>query len=74
MGSATSEELLENDFHDKQGQKRHQHAPPHAENRALVLLFEVALDEFLEEEFMLPEGLDHRSVTALHLDYGQNRP
>lgn len=48
----SAEELGEHQAHDQQGQKRRQNAPPHAQHRALVLLLEVALDEFLEEELV----------------------
>ena len=49
-----AEELPEHDLHDKQHEKRRKHAPPHAKNRTLVLLLEVALDQLLEQELMLP--------------------
>ena len=59
VGGGASEELGEYHFHDQQRQQRGQNAPGHAQDCALVLLFEVAFDQFLEEELVSFEFLDH---------------
>lgn len=46
------EELREDQPHDQKGQQRGEHAPGHTQRSALVFLFEVPLDQFLEEELV----------------------
>ena len=48
----SAEKLLEDDFHHQPHQKRRKHAPTHAEDRAFVLLLEVSLYKFLEQELV----------------------
>ena len=52
VGHVMPEELREDQPHDQQGQQRGEHAPGHAQHRALIFLFEVPLDQFLEEELV----------------------
>ena len=61
MGGSASEELGEYHFHDQQRQQRGQNAPGHAQDCALVLLFEVAFDQFLEEELVAAYFLKHNT-------------
>ena len=70
MLHARPEELGEDDAHDQQRQQGTEHAPQHAENRALVLLLEVARDELTEQETVLAQRLNRRVLphgTPLHL-------
>lgn len=53
MLHVAAEKLREHQPHHQQRQQRGQNAPSHAQHRTLVLLLEVALDQFLEEELVL---------------------
>jgi len=59
VGHGPAKKLRKDQPHDQQGQQRRQHAPGHAKDGALVFLFEVALDQFLEEELVALKLLKH---------------
>jgi len=65
VGHIPAKKLREDQPHDQQSQQRGQHAPGHAQNRALVFLFEITLDQFLEEEAVLKQFLEHRRYLYL---------
>lgn len=53
MIHGSAEELREHQLHHQQGQERRENAPPHAQHGALVLLLEVAFDEFFKQKSVL---------------------
>lgn len=55
-----AEELGEDDLHDKQGEQGIKHTPKHAEHRTLVLGFEIARHQLLEEKLVLFKTLKHQ--------------
>ena len=59
---AAAKKLRKNQPHDQKRQQRRQHAPGHAQHRALVFLLEVAFDQFFKEELVGFEGLDHKNL------------
>ena len=60
-----TEELGEDDLHNKQREQRVEHAPKHAEHCALVLGLEVARNEFFEEKLVFFHFLKHRTPRKL---------
>lgn len=50
--NAVPEKLRKDQFHDQQRQKRAENAPGHPQDRALVFLFKVTLDQLLKEELV----------------------
>lgn len=54
-----TKKLRKDQPHDQQGQQRRQHAPGHAQNGAFVFLFEITLDQFLEEKAVLKPFQKH---------------
>ena len=54
-----SEKLSENNLHHKEHQKWHKHAPSHAKDCTLVLLFEIPLDEFFKKKLILAKIAYH---------------
>ena len=59
MRGAAAEKLREHEPHHEQRQQRRQHAPCHAEHGALVFLFKIAFHQFLKEELIGFECLEH---------------
>ena len=53
------EKLLEHDLHHQEHQEGGKHTPPHSKNRTLVLLLEVALDQFLKQKPASLQSLKH---------------
>ena len=59
MRGIAAKKLREHEAHHEQRQQRRQYAPRHAEHGALVFLFEIALDQLLEEELVGFKFLEH---------------
>ena len=67
MRDGPSEELLEYELEHKQHQQRLEDTSADSQQRSLVLLLDIALDQFLEKELAhLAEG-DYRAGTFVHV-------
>lgn len=59
------EKLGKHQFHHQKREKRRQHAPNHAQNRALVFLLEISFYQLLKEKLIISQFLKHISYLRL---------
>ena len=67
--NVTAEEAREHNPHDEQCQKRREHTPSHAEQRALIFFSKVSFCQFLNQELILSYFLKHVISTKSQINY-----
>lgn len=63
MRGISAKQLGKHQLHHQQGKKWRQNAPPHPQNRALIFLLEIPFDQFLKEELVFFNLLQHLLIT-----------